>query len=202
MPEHSSQQPSVPARKSVPTTDTDAASCRVRSPYPASAPAGAEASDARGASEAVGPGGPTGEGLAHRTPDAPQQYEPRRRLRDPKLRDRRVSPRFNDAEFVLVRNAAALSHMTPGGYVAESALAAARADDPTAAVADYRAMVQALMTANGQLGKAGSNLNQLARHMNMEGEWPLADTVMRLLARVEASIADVDTAVARTLEAR
>ncbi|MDT0409393.1 MULTISPECIES: plasmid mobilization protein [Streptomyces] len=163
---------------------------------------GAKASDARGASEAVGPGAPTGEGPAHRTPDVPQQCAPRRRLRNPKLRDRRVSPRFNDAEFVLVRKAAALSRMTPGGYVAESALAAARADDPTAAVADYRAMVQALMTANGQLGKVGSNLNQLARHMNMEGEWPLADTVMRLLARVEASIADVDTAVARTLEAR
>ncbi|MFE7449810.1 plasmid mobilization relaxosome protein MobC [Streptomyces griseus] len=38
--------------------------------------------------------------------------------------------------------------MPVGGYVAETSLATARADDPTAAVADYRDMVKALMAAN------------------------------------------------------
>ncbi|MFI2718483.1 plasmid mobilization protein [Streptomyces collinus] len=132
----------------------------------------------------------------------PHRPAPRRRLRDKQLRERRVHPRYNDDEFALVQNAAALSRMKPGGYVAECALAAARADDPTAAVADYRAMVKALMVANGQLGKIGSNLNQLTRHLNQDGACPHPDTVQRLLERVEASIAELDTAVAQITDGR
>ncbi|GAA2641024.1 plasmid mobilization protein [Streptomyces vastus] len=132
----------------------------------------------------------------------PQQSAPRRRLRDKQLREHRVHPRYNDDEFDLVQRAAALSRMKPGGYVAECALAAARADDPTAAVADYRALVKALMAANGQLGKVGSNLNQLTRHLNMDGALPHPDIVQRLLERVEASIAELDTAVAQITDGR
>ncbi|MBB6421946.1 plasmid mobilization protein [Streptomyces sp. AK010] len=132
----------------------------------------------------------------------PQQRAPRRRLRDKQLREHRVHPRYNYAEIALVKKAAALSRMKPGGYVAECALAAARADDPTAAVADYRAMVKTLMAANGQLGKVGNNLNQLTRHLNSDGAWPHPDTVQRLLDRVEASIADLDTAIAQITEGR
>ncbi|MEV6394420.1 plasmid mobilization relaxosome protein MobC [Streptomyces sp. NPDC051907] len=123
-------------------------------------------------------------------------------LRDKQLRERRVHPRYNDDEFALVKNAAALSRMTLGGYVAECSLAAARADDPTAAVADYRAMVKALMASNGQLGKIGSNLNQLAHHLNKDGTWPHPATVQRLLERVEAAIAAADTAIAQVTEGR
>ncbi|MFJ6654857.1 plasmid mobilization protein [Streptomyces sp. NPDC091377] len=132
----------------------------------------------------------------------PQQSAPRRRLRDNQLREHRIHPCCNDDELALVNNAAALSRMNPGGYVAECALAAARADDPTAAVADYRAVVKTLMAANGQLGKIGSNLNQLTHHLNKNGAWPHPDTVQRLLDLVEASIADLDTAVAQITEAR
>ncbi|MEU2422975.1 plasmid mobilization relaxosome protein MobC [Streptomyces griseofuscus] len=132
----------------------------------------------------------------------PQPPAPRRRLRDKQLRERRVHPRYNDDEFNLVQKAAALSRMQPGGYVAECALAAARAEDPTAAVADYRAMVKALLAANRQLGGIGNNLNQLTWHLNKNGAWPHPDTVQRLLARVEASIAEVDTAVAQIAEGR
>ncbi|MEV7197158.1 plasmid mobilization relaxosome protein MobC [Streptomyces sp. NPDC093510] len=126
----------------------------------------------------------------------------RRRLRDKQLRERRFHPRYNDAEFALVKNAAALSNMAAGGYVAECSLAAARSDDPTTAVADYRAMVKALMAANGQLGKIGSNLNQLAHHLNKDGAWPHPDAIQRLLKRVEASIADLDATVAQVTEGR
>ncbi|MGW6791302.1 plasmid mobilization relaxosome protein MobC [Streptomyces chartreusis] len=132
----------------------------------------------------------------------PQQPAPRRRLRDKQLREHRVYPRYNDDEIALVNSAAALSRMKPGGYVAECALAAARADDPTAAVADYRALVQTLMAANRQLGGVGNNLNQLTWHLNKEGSWPHPDTVQRLLDRVEASIAAVDAAVAQITEGR
>ncbi|MDX5563565.1 MobC family plasmid mobilization relaxosome protein [Streptomyces sp. ID05-04B] len=132
----------------------------------------------------------------------PQQPAPRRRLRDKQLREHRVHPRYNDNEIALVKNAAALSRMKPGGYVAECALAAARADDPTAAVADYRALVKTLMAANRQLGGIGNNLNQLTRHLNKDGAWPHPDPVQRLLDRVEASIANLDTAVAQITEGR
>ncbi|MET8707193.1 plasmid mobilization relaxosome protein MobC [Streptomyces californicus] len=92
--------------------------------------------------------------------------------------------------------------MQIGGYVAEASIAAARAEDPTAAVADYRAMVKALMAANRQLGSAGNNLNQLTWHLNKDGAWPQPDAVHRLLLRVEAAVAAVDTAVAQVLEGR
>ncbi|WP_189173911.1 plasmid mobilization protein [Streptomyces lasiicapitis] len=132
----------------------------------------------------------------------PQQNAPRRRLRDKQLREHRVHPRYNDDEFALVKNAAALSRMKPGGYVAECSLAAARSGDPTAAVADYRAMVKTLMAANGQLGQIGNNLNQLTWHLNKDGAWPHHDTVQRLLERVEASIAELDSAVVQITEGR
>lgn len=195
-------EPLTAQQQSTVTPVTRAASCRVRSPYPASAPQGAEASGAEGAPESAGPGEPTEGGTSEPSSNAPQQPAPRRRLRDKQLREHRVHPRYNDDEYALVKNAAALSRMKPGGYVAECSLAAARSDDPTAAVADYRAMVKALMAANGQLGKIGNNLNQLTRHLNKDGAWPHPDTVQRLLDRVEASIADVDTAVSQITEGR
>ncbi|GGZ85498.1 hypothetical protein GCM10010344_61160 [Streptomyces bluensis] len=193
-------EPSTP-QKEIATGLNSAASCPVRTPYPAPAPGEAEATGA-GAPESAGPGGPTGTGGTESSPNVPLQSASRRRLRDKRLREHRVHPRYNDDEFDLVQKAAALSRMKPGGYVAECALAAARADDLTAAVADYRAMVKALMAANGQLGKIGSNLNQLARHLNQDGAWPHPDTVQRLLESVEASIAGLDTAVAQITEAR
>jgi hypothetical protein len=186
-----------------PTTNSssEGASCRVRSPYPAPALEGAEASGA-GAPESAGPGEPTEARGSEPSPSAPQQPAPRRRLRDKQIREHRVHPRYNDTEIALVNSAAALSRMTPGGYVAECALAAARAEDPTAAVADYRAMVKTLMAANGQLGKIGNNLNQLTHHLNKDGAWPHPDTVRRLLDHVEASIAKLDSAVAQITEGR
>ncbi|MGV4983150.1 plasmid mobilization relaxosome protein MobC [Streptomyces sp. NRAIS4] len=183
-----------------PATDS-AASCRVRSPYPASAPEEAEASGA-GAPESAGSGEPNRAGVTEPSSNEPKQSAPRRRLRDKQLRERRVHPRYNDAEFDLVRRAAALSRMALGGYVAECSLAAARADDPTAAVADYRAMVKTLMAANGQLGKIGSNLNQLTHHLNKDRAWPHHDTVQRLLDRVEAAVAEVDAAIDQVTEGR
>lgn len=172
-----------------------AASCRVRSPYPASAPGEAEASGTEGAPEVAGPGEPTTRG-------ATQTPTPRRRLRETTLRERRVHPRYSDDEFALLAKAADLSRMQVGGYVAEASLAGARAEDPTAAVADYRAMVKALMAANSQLAKIGNNLNQLAWHLNKDGAWPAPDIVWRLLDRVEASITDVDVAVAQVTSGR
>ncbi|MDO0935166.1 plasmid mobilization relaxosome protein MobC [Streptomyces sp. DG2A-72] len=123
-------------------------------------------------------------------------------MRQSRLRKRRVHPRYSDSEFAKLARAADISQMPVGGYVAEASLAAARAEDPSAAVADYRAMVKALMAANGQLGGVGNNLNQLTWHLNKDGAWPQPDTVRRLLERIEAAIATIDTAVAQVVEGR
>ncbi|WUK67884.1 MobC family plasmid mobilization relaxosome protein [Streptomyces coelicoflavus] len=131
-----------------------------------------------------------------------QQPSPRRRLRQTRLRERRVHPRYSDREFVDLQHAAAISGMAIGGYVAEASLAAARAEDPASAVADYRSMVKALMAANRQLGGVGNNLNQLAWHLNKDGPWPQLDAVRSLLERVEAAVAHVDSAVAQVVEGR
>ncbi|MER6769720.1 plasmid mobilization relaxosome protein MobC [Streptomyces bacillaris] len=186
----------LPTTQQETTTGLDrAASCRVRSPYPAPAPREAEASGAEEAPVSAGPGEPTRGGATH-------LLAPRRRLREPTLREKRVHPRYSDTEFTLLATAAHLSRMQVGGYVAETSLAAARSDDPAAAVADYRAMVKALMAANRQLGLIGNNLNQLAWHLNKDGAWPAPDIVARLLDRVETSVDDVDLVIAQVVSGR
>nr|WP_128984111.1 plasmid mobilization relaxosome protein MobC [Streptomyces roseicoloratus] len=118
------------------------------------------------------------------------------------MREKRVHPRYSDDEFTLLAKAAGLSCMSVGGYVAETSLAAARSDDPTAAVADYRTMVKTLMAANRELAAVGRNLNQLTWHLNKHGAWPAPDIVTRLLDRIEASVDDVDLAVAQVASGR
>lgn len=197
------QRHELPSQQQEMTTDPDsAASCRVRSPYPASAPREAEASGAEAAPESAGLGRPTVIGTSKQSSTPPSKPTHRRRLRDKQLRERRVHPRYNEDEFTLVKNAAALSHMALGGYVAECSLAAARAEDPTASVADYRTMIKALMAANGQLGKIGNNLNQLTWHLHKDGSWPHPAAVQRLLDRIDASVAALDTAIAQVTEGR
>jgi hypothetical protein len=164
-----------------------AASCRVRSPYPASAPGEAQAPGAV-ASESAGPE-PTEGG--DNTPSTHTAH--RRRIRQPRLREHRVHPRYSDSEFAELASAADISHISIGGYVAEASLAAARAEDPT---------VKTLMAANRQLGGVGNNLNQLAWHLNKDGAWPQPDTLHRLLERIEAAVEAVDTAVAQVVEGR
>ncbi|WP_258018421.1 MobC family plasmid mobilization relaxosome protein [Streptomyces noursei] len=161
-----------------------------------------EASGAEAAPDSTGPGVPTEGGGTEPSSNVPQKPVERRRLRDEKLREHRSHPRYNDAEFALVKNAAALSKMALGGYVAECSLAAARSDDPTAAVADYRAMIKALMAANGKLGHIGGNLNQLTHHLNKDGAWPHPATVQRLLDHVDATVAELDAAIAQVAEGR
>jgi bisphosphoglycerate-independent phosphoglycerate mutase (AlkP superfamily) len=62
--------------------------------------------------------------------------------------------------------------------------------------------VKALMASNRQLGMIGNNLNQLTWHLHKDGAWPQPDTVHRLLERIEAAIATVDTTVAQVVEGR
>lgn len=97
-----------------------------------------------------------------------------------------------------LERAAAACRMTPGGYVAEAGLAAAHADDPEAAVADYRRAVRELMEANRQTAAIGNNLNQLTRHLNAtDGPWPEPAAVHSLLTRVQDALDHIDEVVDR-----
>lgn len=176
----------------------DGASCGVRSPYPAPAPEGAGASRS-----AADPGGPAAEredgpgvpstGEQPR-PRATVRAAPRRRLRQSTLRPHRVCPRFSEAEWAAVQEAADAAYLAPGGYAAAATLAAATSTSPTAAVADYRRGVQELMESNRQLAAVGNNLNQVAHYLNSGGR-PAGD-LRQLLHRVDMALAGVDDAVA------
>ncbi|WP_405361855.1 MobC family plasmid mobilization relaxosome protein [Kitasatospora sp. NBC_00085] len=118
----------------------------------------------------------------------------RRRSRQSVPRTNRVCPRFSDAEWTLLQQAAQQAELAPGGYTAAAVIAAATSNDPTAAVADYRRGIQELMESNRQLGAVGNNLNQLAHYVNAGGQ--PGTGLRQLLARLGASIDAVDEAVA------
>jgi hypothetical protein len=63
--------------------------------------------------------------------------------------------------------------MSVAGFLAHSALAAARDQSRTAAaIAGERDALAALFAVRRQLGWAGSNINQIARALNSGGEAP------------------------------
>ncbi|MFE2595999.1 plasmid mobilization relaxosome protein MobC [Streptomyces sp. NPDC059396] len=127
-------------------------------------------------------------------PRASVRAAPRRRLRQSTLRPYRVCPRFSEAEWTAVQEAADAAGLAPGGYTAAATLAAAASTNPTAAVADYRRGVQELMESNRQLAAVGNNLNQVAHFLNSGGR-PAGD-LRKLLHRVDMALAGVDDAVA------
>jgi hypothetical protein len=141
-----------------------------------------------------------GSGVAEPTgPGVPVEGEaavpPRRRLRQPALREHRVCPRFSASEYATLQQAADTCRMTVGGYLAEAGLAAARADNPEAAVADYRRAVRELMASNRQLAAVGKNLNQLAYHLNIDRPLPEREVVQRLSDHVQAELDRVHEAI-------
>jgi hypothetical protein len=104
--------------------------------------------------------------------------------------------RCSQAEYDAIRAAAISAGLTPGGYAAEAALAAARASSlPTT---DRRDVVIELMAARAQLRHYGSNLNQAARALNAGGdppEWPnsaiaLTDRVVHIIDKAVQEVLD------------
>ncbi|SOB82781.1 hypothetical protein [Streptomyces sp. 1331.2] len=68
-----------------------------------------------------------------------------------KIRRRnRCHPVFSDEEWADVQAAASASDLKPGGYAAAVTVAAARSDNPEAAVADIRRLLEELMEADRQ----------------------------------------------------
>ena len=80
-------------------------------------------------------------------------------------RPRLVRVRLGEDEYDVVAAAARASGLTPTGYAAEAALAAARQAGQQTPSADVEA-VRELMTTRAQLRRYGNNLNQAARILN------------------------------------
>ncbi|WSS88064.1 hypothetical protein OG199_36015 [Streptomyces sp. NBC_01176] len=125
-----------------------------------------------------------------------KQTEPRvRRPRAPRARQRpRQSPekkrlhqpnaRFNDDEFAVIKSAAAQCNLSVAGFLARSALAAARDLNRTSAeIADEREVITALFDSRRRLGWAGSNLNQAVKALNSGADVPQLEAAVAAVRR-------------------
>lgn len=117
-----------------------------------------------------------------RTRQRPRQPHEKKRLNQP-------NTRFNNEEFALIKSAAARCGLSVAGFLARSALAAARDLDRTSTeIATEREVITALFESRRRLGWAGSNLNQAVRALNSDAEAP------QLQAAVDSVRRAADTA--------
>ena len=106
-------------------------------------------------------------------------------------RGRQIKLRYTDAEYAAIARAARHAGLTPTGYAADAALAAAtEAAAPT--LAPWRSALQELMQARNQVRRVGTNINQAARTINADGEAPV--WLQQAAAITTRSITRLDTA--------
>ncbi|MFD9967696.1 hypothetical protein ACFWYA_05850 [Streptomyces sp. NPDC059011] len=130
-----------------------------------------------------------------------KQTEPRaRRQRAPRARQRpRQSPenkrlhqpntRFNEEEFALIKSAAAQCNLSVAGFLARSALAAARDLDRTSAeIAGEREVITALFDSRRRLGWAGSNLNQAMKALNSGADAPQLEAAVTAVQQAAETV--------------
>ncbi|MFD7993135.1 plasmid mobilization protein, partial [Streptomyces mexicanus] len=119
---------------------------------------------------------------AARARQRPRQPPEKKRLHQP-------NTRFNDEEFDLIKSAAARCNLSVAGFLARSALAAARDLDRTSAeIADEREVIKALFDSRRKLGWAGSNLNQAVKALNSGAEAPLLDAAITAVRRAAETV--------------
>ncbi|WP_112465244.1 plasmid mobilization relaxosome protein MobC [Streptomyces triticisoli] len=117
-------------------------------------------------------GAPGGEAAAEGGPQLGRAGRKARAGRSkPRPRDKKQRPahsvRLNEHELALIRSGADHVGMSVAGFLAYSALAAARDQSRTAAaIATERDVLTALFGVRRQLGWAGSNVNQIAKALN------------------------------------
>jgi uncharacterized protein (DUF1778 family) len=100
------------------------------------------------------------------------------RPRDKKQRPAQ-SVRLSDQEHAIIQAGADAVGMSLAGFLAHSALAAARDQSRTAAtIATERDVLTELFAIRRQLGWAGSNLNQVAKVLNAGGDVPYLKEVL------------------------
>ncbi|WP_213088037.1 plasmid mobilization relaxosome protein MobC [Streptomyces griseoaurantiacus] len=121
-------------------------------------------------------GAPGGEAAAEGGPQ-PGKAGHKARKSKPRPRDKKQRPahsvRLNEHELAIIRSGADHVGMSVAGFLAYSALAAARDQSRTAAaIATERDVLTALFGVRRQLGWAGSNVNQIAKALNSGAEAP------------------------------
>lgn len=124
----------------------------------------------------------------------------RQRPRKPPAKKRLHQPntRLNEEEFALIKSAAAQCSLSVAGFLARSALAAARdLDRASVEIADERDVITALFDSRRRLGWAGSNLNQAVRVLNSGADAPHLDAT---IAAVRRAADTVHEAAARLIE--
>ncbi|WP_030605654.1 plasmid mobilization relaxosome protein MobC [Streptomyces fulvoviolaceus] len=115
------------------------------------------------------------------------------RPRDKKQRPAH-SVRLNEQELAIIESGAEHVDMSVAGFMAHSALAAARDQSRTAAaIATERDILTALFGVRRQLGWAGSNVNQAAKALNSGADAPhFAGTLADLQRTAQAVQRAVD----------
>ena len=101
--------------------------------------------------------------------------------------------RYTAEEFTAIEQAARDAGLTPTGYAAEAALAAAAGTDAPS-TAPWRSALLELMDARGQVRRIGININQAARAINATGEPPV--WIENALAITTRAVTRVDEAAA------
>ncbi|MEW2620926.1 hypothetical protein [Streptomyces sp. NPDC048106] len=130
---------------------------------------------------------------ALRARQRPRQPPEKKRLRQP-------ATRFNEDEYALIKSAAARCNLSVAGFLARSALAAARDLDRTSAeIADEREVITALFDSRRRLGWAGSNLNQAVKAFNSGADVPQLEAAVTAVRRAADAAHE---AAARLIEHR
>ena len=87
-------------------------------------------------------------------------------------RPHQIKLRVSNDEYAAIAGAARNAGLTPSGYAAETALAAAAGADPPSS-AGWRTALAELIEACTQVRRIGTNINQVAKIMNADGEQPV-----------------------------
>jgi hypothetical protein len=106
-------------------------------------------------------------------------------------RGRQLKLRYSEQEHSEVAQAAARAGLTPSGYAAEAALAAARSTRPPASEPWGQALAE-VMAARTQVRRFGVNVNQAVRALNTTGQAP--EALNRAVAVTDRAVARLDEA--------
>jgi hypothetical protein len=109
-------------------------------------------------------------------------------------RRRSILLRCTDEEYADLTAAASRSGLTPSGYAAEAAIAAARDSAPPAAE-PWREALTEVMEARTQVRRFGTNVNQAVRALNATGEPP--EWLSRAMSFATSAVEQLDQAATR-----
>ncbi|MFF4297254.1 MobC family plasmid mobilization relaxosome protein [Streptomyces vinaceus] len=122
----------------------------------------------------------------------------RPRLRQHEQRDHVRSVRLTRQELDDIQRAAEAVGLKTAGFLADAAVAVARAQDgPKTWLLDQRGVVAELMSASTQLARVGNNLNQIARVLNSGGHADYADEAVRRVLRAASRVEAAATQIAK-----